>query len=209
VLVTGASPGLGKSSLAEALVVTLRTAGRPARLFREGDITSERDFSAVMNELQSTGEVQLDTLLAAADAFLTSARAGSSDVLVHDALFPYLPSLLAWGYADDDIAAFFVRLATLFDGFDVIELHLVGDVRKGLAGAAEREGGDWLDRHLAKVAQYRPRQQITTNEDVAVYYDAGAARSRTLLAAAPWRTVFIDTDRGREHVLAVARAAIT
>ena len=209
VLVTGASPGLGKSSLAEALVVTLRTDGRPARLFSEGDIMSERAFSAVMDELRSTGEVRLDSLLAAADAYLTSAQQQSDDVLVLDALFPYLPSLFAWGHTDDAIAAFFDRLATVFGGFDVIELHLVGDVRAALARAAEREGGDWLDRHLAKVARYRPRLPMTTAEEVAAYYDACAARSRTLLACAPWRTVYIDSDRGQEHVLAVARAAMT
>jgi hypothetical protein len=208
VLVTGASPGLGKSSLAAGLVVRLQGENHHADLFREEEILSDCAFAPMMEEFRSTGEVPVDALLAAADVYLTSVRALPTGVLVLDALLPYLPSLLAWGYTNDEIAAFFGRLARSFAGFVVIELHLTGDVRSALSRAAEREGADWIDNHLAKAARFRSPRPISTIDDVVAYYDECAIRSRTLLAAAPWRVVFIDTDQGEEPVLASARAAI-
>ncbi len=207
VLVTGASPGLGKSSLAAALVAALRTSGLHAELFREEDIRSDHAFAALMREFESTGAVQLDSLLAAAKIYLDSVRTLDLDVLVLDALFPYLPSLLAWGYRDADIAMFFARLTTVFVGFDVVELHLSGEVSNALTRAAQREGGDWLDGHLARATQFRSPRPISTIVDLVAYYEGCAERSRTLLAAAPWRVEFLDAGRGEEAVLASARAA--
>jgi hypothetical protein len=212
ILVTGASSGLGKSSLAEALARRLEGAGRRTSHFREEDIRTDPAFRGVMDAFETTGVVGLETLLDAAETYLRDVRRRPVDVVVLDALFPYLPSLLAWGHADDDIARFFDRMAVLFAPFTVIELHLVGDTRAGLARAAEREGAEWLDGHVAKVARYAGAPSISGAAGAGAVLADHAARSRRLLEAAPWRVELVDSDAGRaaavDHALAVVASAL-
>jgi thymidylate kinase len=207
ILVTGSVPGVGKSSLATGLAAAFDADNRRVELFREEDIRSNVAFRQVMYEFDSVGEVQRATLLSAAADYLTSVRERGSDVVVLDALLPYLPSLLAWGYTDDDIAKFFDRLAELFDGFAVLELHLVANPRVALARAAEREGGAWLENHIAKVSRFTSMRRISTLDDVLAFYRDATARSQSLLARSPWPVAQIDATAGQANTLAKAQAA--
>ncbi len=155
ILVTGSVPGVGKSSLARGLADAFDVDNRRVELFREEDIRRNAAFRQVMYEFDAMGEVQRATLLSAAAGYLASIRKRGSDVVVLDALLPYLPSLLAWGDTDDDIGNFFDRLSELFDGYAVLEVHLLANPRVALARAAQREGGAWLESHIAKVLAVR------------------------------------------------------
>lgn len=208
ILVTGSVPGAGKSSLAASLAAAIEADGRRVELFREDDIRSHPAFSGVMREFDGAGEVRPGTLVAAAADYVTAARDARAEVFVLDALFPYLPSLLAWGYGDDEIAAFFARLAAVLDGFAVLEVHLVADARTALARAGQREGGDWLENHVGKVSRYRTARQVATLDDVVAYYAAAARRSQALLARAPWPVACICAGGGEAATLAKAQAVI-
>jgi len=207
VLVTGASSGLGKSTLARSLSEALAHEGVRVSLFREEDIRREPAFAEVMSVFEATGEVDTRTLLVAAGEYLRAARRQPVDVFVLDALFPYLPSLLAWGHTDAEVAAFFSEIATRFDGFGVIELHLAGDVAAGLQRAAGREGGDWLDDHVARMAARSGAPPIDSVDGAAAYLGALAARSRRLLEAAPWPVEVLDADAPADEILAAALTA--
>jgi len=197
ILVTGSVPGAGKSSLARELAAAFEADNRRVELFREEDIRRDAAFGQVMYEFDAVGEVQLATLLGAAADYLTSVRERGSDVVVLDALLPYLPSLLAWGYTDDDISNFFDRLAELFDGFAVLELHLVANPRVALARAAEREGGAWLNDHIAKVSRFTSMRGAPTLDDVVAFYRGAIARSGRLLARSRWPVAQIDATGSR------------
>jgi hypothetical protein len=159
-------------------------------------------------EFDSTGEARIETLLAAAAACLKSVHDRGTDVFVLDALLPYLPSLLVWGYTDDEVAAFFARLSEFFVGFEVVEVQLVGDPSRALTRAVEREREDWLDGHLAKASGFRAVRPIATRDDLVAYYNDAAARSQALAAGAPWRVEVIDVEQGETSVLVAASAAI-
>ncbi len=161
-----------------------------------------------MSEFDAAGEVRLETLVDAAADYLSSARERRADVFVLDALFPYLPSLLAWGYADAEIADFFARLAALFDGFVVVELHIVADARMALARATEREGGDWLTDHTSKVSRYRAVGHVSSSDDVVGYYEDASARSQVVVTRAPWPVERIYADDGPASALATATEAV-
>ena len=206
IMVTGAGAGLGKSTLAAALHDSLAP---NADLFLEEDMKTEPHFRDLWDEFIDTGRVRPATLIEAAARYLEAARRRGVRTLVLDSLFPYLPSLLAWGHSDEQIASFFGRLDAVFDGCDVIELHLVGDLRAGLQRAAGREGGDWLEWQIAKVAAFRGAGDIRTADDVVAHLSGSAERSRRLLERAPWRVVFLDADEGPGAVLAEAKASLT
>jgi len=208
ILVTGCVPGAGKSSLAASLATALEGGGTRVELFREEHIRSHPAFSLVMSEFDAAGEVRLETLIASAADYLRSARERRTDVFVLDALFPYLPSLLAWGYADDEIADFFTRLAALFDGFVVVELHVVADARNALTRATEREGGDWLKNHTSKVSRFRTAGQVLSSDDVVAYYGDATARSQAVLTRAPWPVERICADDGPASANATAMAVV-
>ena len=107
VMVTGAGPGLGKSTLAARLHAHLARMEPRAELFREEDILVHPCFTSVTTEFRSTGQVDRETLVGDARRYLTDLRRRQVPVVVLDALFPYLPSLLAWGHDHEAILQLF------------------------------------------------------------------------------------------------------
>jgi hypothetical protein len=72
------------------------------------------------------------------------------DVAVTDALFPYLPSLRAWGHLPEQIIGFLVELARIVRP---VVLYVDGDPLSALPRAAAREQDTgWLDWYVGKLA---------------------------------------------------------
>ena len=198
VLINGAVPGLGKSTLATHLTGRLRESGRDVELFQEEEILDRPEFTAVIQEWRTTNRVADGTLLAATSEYLAWCRHRSANVYVLDALLPFLPSLLAWGRSDAQVAEFFRQLAELMPGFEVLHIQLEGAVRSSLNRAREREGAAWLDSLVAKVGSYEDEGRKTSDlESVVAYFDSATRRSHELLAMAPWPVCFVDADQDR------------
>ena len=208
VLVTGSGPGLGKSTLARTLAERFRLAGYQVALFAEEEIGSNSAFAGVMEEFQSSGRVALPTLLQASSKYLDILDESDVQVAVLDALFAFLPSLLAWGCADHEIAEFFQHMADLLTERPVLEIHLIGDLVDGLARAGAREGNDWLDRHVLKVSTYEGAPRVSDIRDAASYLEDLEHRSVSLLHNAPWRVEFLDVDSGFASVASEAAAIV-
>jgi hypothetical protein len=105
IAVLGAAPGVGKSTLCSGLAAAL-----PGRVdhFREEEILTRPAYAEVAAEFRAGGEVRPSTLLAATSAFVGRC---DGDFVVTDALFPYLPSLRAWGHSPAALASFLAALA--------------------------------------------------------------------------------------------------
>lgn len=91
-MVSGAGPGLGKSTLVTGLVSALRAAGEPVEHFAEEDILSRPEFAVVAGTFVRDGIVPPERLLT-------------------DALFPFSTSLFVWGHREPAIARFLRTLA--------------------------------------------------------------------------------------------------
>ena len=107
--VWGASPGIGKSTLCAGLSQWLAGAGLRVDHFREEEILTRPQFAAVAGHFQATGAVEPPALLTATTQFVDSVLARGDDVVVADALMPFVPSLLAMGHSDQAIHAFMAR----------------------------------------------------------------------------------------------------
>jgi thymidylate kinase len=152
IAVSGASPGIGKTTLTRRLATEADLIGHVDR-FNEEEILSRREFENVAAQFQSIGTVDLDVLLIASERFVASALA--YDVVVTDSLFPFVASLVAWGHDEETIQAFLVQLRAILDQLDPVVLYLDGDPTEALQRAADRSGKAWLDNFLVKTATYK------------------------------------------------------
>lgn len=195
VAVLGAAPGVGKSTLCAGLAEAL-----PADHFREEEeVLTRPAFATVAAEFQAGGPVRLETLLAATASFVASSS--SHGVVIADSLFPYVPSLLAWGYPISDIASFLESLSGLIEP---VVLYLDGDPLVTLPRAAAREGPDWLDWFVAKLAGY-PGSGVRDLPTAAAYLVR--ERDLTLRLLAGWN-VHVLPDGPPDAVLAASLSAL-
>lgn len=194
-MVTGAAPGLGKSTLARRLAERLSSTRRTAIAFLEDEITTRSEFAEVMSAFRTSGVASRRHLLEASRSYIATSRDEIWDVVVQDVLFPFLPSLLAWGHSDEDITAFFLDLADACSDFQLVQIHLEGDPAESLPRAIVREDDDWLAWMIAKVNSYADvTAPVTDLESLVTHLRRAAARTRWLLTAAPWPVLFIEAD---------------
>lgn len=154
VSVWGAAPGVGKSTLCAGLSRSLAGAGLRVDHFREEEILSRSEFAAVAEEFGATGAVAMGTLVAATARFVESVRARGDDVVVADALVPFVPTLLAMGHGEETIDAFMADLTGVLTPVRPVVVFLDGDTGTALSRAGEREGPEWLDWYVSKLAAY-------------------------------------------------------
>ncbi len=157
VAVFGASPGIGKTTLARRLAAEARRIGSVDR-FDEEDILSRSEFATVATQFRATGVVDLDVLLDASTRFVVSAMA--YDTVVTDTLFPFVPSLLAWGHDEATIRSFIAQLHSILERLRPFFVYLDGEPAEALSRAAKRSGDVWLHNFLAKVTTYKATPPI-------------------------------------------------
>jgi hypothetical protein len=166
IAVFGASPGIGKTTLARELANAAERLGRVDR-FNEEHILARREFAPVASQFRATGVVDLDVLLNASERFVASALA--YDFVVTDTLFPFVPSLVAWGHDDETIRAFLVKLRVILHPLAPVVVYLDGDPADALPRAASRSGQAWLDNFLAKTRTYKVTPPIRDLEGTIVH----------------------------------------
>ncbi len=105
IAVWGVAPGVGKSTLCAALAGWLAGTGLRVDHFAEEEILTRPEFVEVAAYFGATGRVEPAMLLAAASGLARSALAGGFDVVVADAVVPFVPSLLSMGCSDQAVSA--------------------------------------------------------------------------------------------------------
>lgn len=154
ITVWGASPGVGKSTLCGGLSRWLADAGLRVDHFREEEVLTRPQFAAVAEAFTATGAVDVETLIASTAKFVDSVLASGDDVVIADALVPFVPTLLAMGHGEETIDAFMADLTEVLAPVCPVMVFLDGNAEVALSRAARRDGEQWLDWYVRKLARY-------------------------------------------------------
>jgi hypothetical protein len=122
--------------------------------FAEEEILTRPQFAEVAELFLATGRVEPAMLLATASRFAGSVVAAGVDVVVADALVPFVPSLLAMGGSDQEVSAFVAELTGLLAPVQPVLVFLDGNTETALARAVAREEPGWLAWYTGKLAGY-------------------------------------------------------
>ncbi len=211
ITVWGASPGVGKSTLCAGLSPWLADARLRVDHFREEEILTRPQFTAVAEAFQATGTVELQTLITTTAKFVDSILAGDDDIVVTDALVPFVPSLLAMGHDEAAIDAFMDDLTETLAPVSPIMVFLDGSAETALPRAAKREEPGWLDWYIGKLAGYEVRPPVTDVESAARYLRRERAVTLDAVDRKGWRLVLIDhaDELSPREVLHIAKQALT
>lgn len=192
IAVWGASPGIGKSTLCAGLARWLAAAGLRVDHFREEEILTRPQYAAVAREFQATGTVELATLLSATRRFVDSIPTDAIDVVVADALMPYIPSLLAWGHGEQAIDAFMSGIDQILAPLRPVMIFLDGDAPTALSRAAARQDPGWLDWYIGKLARYQVTPPVHDATSAAQYLRRERAATLSAARGHRWNLIVIE-----------------
>ncbi|MEV0644673.1 hypothetical protein AB0I28_05375 [Phytomonospora sp. NPDC050363] len=206
IAVTGSTPGVGKSTLCAALDEALSAAGRRVDHFREEEILTRPAFARVAAEFASTKRVTPAALVQATAAYARTV----DDIAVTDALLPYLPSMLAWGHGEHELAGFVADLGEAVGDTATVVVHLDGDPATALPRAIAREEAGWIDWYVRKLDSYDPDPPVADTVGAVAHLERERATTRRLLESGPFPVVHIERadERPSGEVLALALAGI-
>lgn len=147
----GAAPGVGKSTVCASLAASLVSDGLRVEHFREEDLFNRTPFAEFAAEFSADGTIDMTKLVDATVAYLDDVDA---DVVVMDALIPYMPTLLALGYDEPAIDAVIDGLTARIANTTIEFVFLDGDPEAALTRAIAREDDGWIDWYVAKLVRY-------------------------------------------------------
>jgi len=211
IAVWGAAPGIGKTTLCAGLARWLAGMGLRVDHFAEEEIMTRRQFAEVAGHFQATGRVDPAMLLAAASSLTRSVLAGGIDVVVADALVPFVPSLLAMGCNDQAVSGFVADLTGLLAPVQLVLVFLDGDAGTALARAAAREGPRWLQWYVGKLARYGLTPAPGDLAAAVAYLERERAVTLAAARQAGWSVIIIGhaTELPPDHILRNAQQQLS
>jgi thymidylate kinase len=207
IAVWGAAPGIGKSTVCAGLARWLTEAGLKVDHFAEEEIVTRSQFAEVARHFKATGAVEPGTLLAASSRFARSVVGDDIDVVVADALVPFVPTLLAARCSEEKVCQLVAEITVALAPVEPVLLFLEGDPAAALARAAAREDPGWLAWYTSKLARYGLTPEPGDLGSAVTYLER--ERTVTLAAArrAGWSVIGIAgaTELPADEVLQRAR----
>ncbi|WP_280883370.1 ATP-binding protein [Streptomyces pseudovenezuelae] len=193
IAVVGSSPGVGKTTLCGALADWLGQTGAVVDHFEEADVLTRAAFRAVAEEFAGgTGSVQPGTLVEAARSYVEQARADGVDVLVTDALIPFIPSLVAWGHDETAIAQVVHDVADAVAPTRISVVFLRDDPEAALQRAIEREGPRWADWYVDKLGRSSGTAFVSDLPSAIDHLRRESELTLRVLASTGWNVVVVD-----------------
>ncbi|WP_336047668.1 hypothetical protein [Streptomyces sp. CA2R101] len=193
IAVIGNSPGVGKSTLCRHLAAWLKDTGATVDHFPEADILTRPAFRPVAEEFaDGNNSVRPETLIESTRAYLAESRAAGIDVLVTDALLPFIPSLVAWGHDEPSITQVLHELTTAVEPTQVTVIYLYDDPSTALHRALTREGPAWADWYVTKLASSPGTRSVHDLTSAATHLRHETALTHRLLATTPWHVLPVD-----------------
>ncbi len=151
IAVFGAAPGIGKSSLCSAL------ARRSHRTASVSSTSRKSTSSAVPNSRRSQRNSPTTARSPRRNSSMRPSAISTmsdADVVVMDALIPYVPTLLALGYDQPSIDRIIDDAGRTHRRDPDLFVFLDGDPAAALTRAIARERPGWIDAYGAKLARY-------------------------------------------------------
>ncbi len=199
-------PGSGKSTLCSALSSRWAAEGLIVDHFEERDILTRSAFSAVADEFaDGTGAVNPQTLIDAFGRYVDQGAIGGIDVLLTDALIPFIPSLLAWGHTEVQIEQILNHLEAVAAPVPVIVVLLTGDPEILLSRAIQREGTGWADWYITKLSNQPGTSGVVSLPTAVDQLRSEEAVGRRLLARSRWKLITIDALGEPEQIFELAQ----
>jgi hypothetical protein len=153
-------------------------------------------FAAVAGEFKATGAVDLGTLIATTVEFVDAVLATGDDVVIADALMPYVPTLLAMGHGEETIDAFMTDLTEVLAPVCPVMVFLDGNAEAALSRAVRREGEQWLDWYVEKLARYEVSPPVADVASVVKYLLRERAVTLDTVGRKNWGLVVIESADG-------------
>lgn len=162
ICIDGIGPGVGKSTVTAGLARILVDRGMVVDVFAEQDILTHPAWSRVAIEYREGDQVNAETLLQCLRTYLDGLIDRSPDMVVADALLPFVASLLGWGHDEAAISTFVERLAAELNrpGLNASVVYLDGHVSRALARAIAREQPGWLAWLIGTLGRAHPEPVI-------------------------------------------------
>lgn len=193
IAVVGSSPGVGKSTLCGALARWIGGTGATVDHFKEEDVLTRAAFRAVAEEFAGgTGSVRPRTLVEATRSYVEQARADGVHVLVTDALIPFVPSLVAWGHDETEIAQVARDLEEAVEPTRVSVVFLRDTPEAALRRAIEREGPEWMDWYVGKLRRSPGTRTVDDLASAADHLRRESELTLRLLAATRWNVLVVE-----------------
>ncbi|WP_372411480.1 hypothetical protein [Streptomyces luteireticuli] len=198
IAVAGSAPGVGKSTLCRALTARIAATGVVVDHFEEAEVLTRPAFRPVAEEFAGGARaVRPATLVAATRSYVEEARADGVDVLVTDALLPFVPSLVAWGHDETEIARTVRDVAGAVEPTRVCVVYVRDDPEAALRRAVEREGPQWADWYVDRLRSSPGTGSVRDLESAAGHLRRESALTLRVLAATGWKVLVVDVD-GRD-----------
>jgi hypothetical protein len=167
VAVTGVAPGVGTSTLVDAIRQWLVSRGLSVEVVEEDEFLTRPEFARAARELAVTGTVHIDTLIECVGIFVAGIKKSPADVVMSDSILPLVHSLMEWGAGENAIDGFLNAVTEQLDGVPFTLVYLDADVQGALRQAAVREPAGWLDWYVTNLLSREPISTMS-REDLAV-----------------------------------------
>lgn len=211
VMMSGTSPGTGKSTLADALTRRLRAHGAAVDLFGEEQLFIRDEFSEVADGFRTKEFAGPDRFLAAYAATITGIRsAGAWGIF--DWACSGMAADLPWAMRDPDLLVRHCRsVRELATDLDPVLLDTVVDIRTAVERAYAQRGKPFADHYLCAAAEAGHTSGSTIDRIVRWNEEQNGALRTVELSAmreAGWPIVTLDSSKPPERVLADAWSAL-
>jgi hypothetical protein len=113
-------------------------------------------------------------------------------VVIADALMPFVPTLLAMGHGEEMIDAFMTDLTEVLARVRPVMVFLDGDAEFALSRAATREGEQWLDQYVGKLASYEVSPPVADVASAVTYLRHERAVTLGAVRRKGWALVVIE-----------------
>lgn len=211
VAVDAVAPGAGKSSIAGVLAEELAHR-HTVVLFEEAEILTEACFAEVANEFRTVGRVVSETLLRCTRRYLAGLE--GVDIVVLDALLPFIGSLMGWGADLRRVSKFVDSLAETLEslGCVTVFVYLDGEPSAALDRAIAREADPrWLDWLIATLRD-ADGPPVLDRPSLERFLERRRESATRLLSkpGRPWtlRVIHDAVERSPEDVLTAVRGAL-
>ncbi|WP_091521866.1 hypothetical protein [Microlunatus soli] len=158
------------------------------------------DYRTVAAEFGDSAQVAPGTLIDAFARYAGRCIDNGRDLVITDALIPHIPSLLAWGHSESEIASVITELEKVSGDLTVIIIMLTSDPAVTLPRAIAREADGWADSYIQKLTAAPGTAHVVDLPTAIQHLRDEAAVSRRLISRSGWQLITVDATADPSRV---------